>query len=67
MVSVSEWREVNGTVETTEVGCSAKGDEIAGCYPQQDGSVQTVSVTTYRCKAGQCANYSPAVVEKLEE
>jgi hypothetical protein len=54
-------------VETTDASCTIDEPEEAGCYPQADGSVHSVSLTTYRCAAGVCASFSPAVLEKLAE
>jgi hypothetical protein len=48
------------------MSCTVDAFEAAGCHKQDDDTVHTVAVTTYRCVAGACAGYAPAVVEKLE-
>jgi hypothetical protein len=63
-ISKTAWTQVNGTVETTDASCTIDEPEEAGCYPQADGSVHSVTVITYRCMGGVCGSYSPAVKEK---
>jgi hypothetical protein len=64
LLSKREWRRVNATTVTSkDMSCQVQQDEVAGCYPQKDGSVHAVGVTTYRCKSGACLNFSPAYLE----
>ncbi len=67
MISKTEWKKVGNETQQNDVSCTVAADAVAGCFPQDDGSVHSVAVSTYRCIAGACASFAPGLAGKGEE
>lgn len=67
VITKTEWKQAGNETAQTDMSCSLVGDEVAGCFRQDDGSVHSVAVSTYRCTAGNCASFAPGLLGKDEE
>ncbi|KAI7837066.1 hypothetical protein COHA_009065 [Chlorella ohadii] len=67
VITKTEWKKNGNETAQTDMSCAVGAGETAGCFPQDDGSVHSVAVATYRCSSGACAGFAPGLVGKGEE
>lgn len=67
MITKTEWKKNGTEVVQDDLSCTIGADEKAGCFPQDDGSVHSVSIATYRCTVGACGGFAPGLVGAGEE
>ncbi len=65
----TQWKLKDKKIEWTDASCTLTAAEVAApsCTKIDDHTVHSVSITTHRCKAGNCLNYSPSFLERKDK